>query len=110
MRAAARAKTLEVLYFDCCPSHDRLLPSLRELAAAHGVELRDRRIESAEQAEHERFLGSPSVRVNGVDVEPGSEERSDFGLKCRLYRFRDGQSGLPAREWIERALRQEDAR
>ena len=96
----------EVLYFDGCPSHDRLLPSLRELAVAYGVELEQRRVESTEHAEREGFLGSPTVRVNGVDVEPGSDERTDFGLKCRLYRSRGGQSGLPPREWIERALRE----
>jgi hypothetical protein len=97
---------LEVLYFDGCPSHDRLLPALREFAVGRGVELEERRIETAEHAEQARFLGSPSVRVNGVDVEPGSEERTDFGLKCRLYRSAAGQSGLPPHGWIERALRE----
>ena len=97
---------LEVLYFDGCPSHDRLLPSLRELAVAHGVRLQERPIDSSEHAEQARFLGSPSVRVDGVDVEPGARERTDFGLKCRLYRSPDGQSGLPPQGWIERALRE----
>lgn len=96
--------TLEVLYFDGCPSHQRLLPTLHELAVAHGLELTERRIESIEHAEQARFLGSPSVRVNGIDVEAGAPERTDFGLKCRLYRSPDGQSGLPPRRWIERAL------
>jgi hypothetical protein len=97
---------IELLYFDGCPGHIRLLPSLRELAIVHGAELEERHIETLEQAEHARFLGSPSVRINGVDVEPGAEERADFGLKCRLYRSPDGQSGLPPRKWIERALRE----
>lgn len=96
---------LAILYFDGCPSHARLLPSLRELAAEHGAELTQRRIETADEAEQARFLGSPSVRVNGVDVEPGAQERTDFGMKCRLYRGPDGQPGLPPVEWIERALR-----
>jgi hypothetical protein len=95
---------IEVLYFDGCPSHDRLLPSLRELAAGHGAELAQRRIETLAEAEEARFLGSPSVRIDGVDVEPGAGERTDFGLKCRLYRSSDGQSGLPPQAWIERAL------
>jgi len=104
------AVTLEVLYFDGCPSHQRLLPVVRELAAEHGLQLTQRRIVTAADADQARFLGSPSVRVNGVDVEPGAHERSDFGLKCRLYRSRDGQSGLPPREWIDDALRQTCAR
>jgi len=97
---------IEVLYFDGCPSHERSLPSLRDLAAEHGADLDQRYVESVEQAEQACFLGSPSVRVNGVDVEPDAGARTDFGLKCRLYRSREGQSGLPPTEWIERALRE----
>lgn len=95
---------LEVLYFDGCPSHERLLPYLRELAAEHGVELEQQAIETTEHAEQTRFLGSPSVRVSGADVEPGAEQRTDYGLKCRLYRSPEGQSGLPPHEWIEHAI------
>jgi hypothetical protein len=97
--------TLEVLYFDGCPGHERLLPSLRALAEEHGVQLRMRSIASVEDAERQSFLGSPSVRVNGLDVEPGAHERRDFGLKCRLYRAAGRHSVLPRREWIEQALR-----
>jgi len=52
-----------------------------------------------EAAERERFLGSPSVRVNQEDIEPGAEERRDFGMKCRLYVTPDGLSGLPPDRW-----------
>jgi hypothetical protein len=99
-----RPVTLEVLYFDGCPSHERLMPLVRELAATRGIEITQRRIEDAQQAEQARFLGSPSVRVDGVDVEPGAGDRTDFGLKCRLYRSPAGQSGIPPREWITSAL------
>ncbi len=102
--------TLEVLYFDGCPSHERLLPVLRALAGEHGLVLSQRRIESAADAEQARFLGSPSVRVNGIDVEPGAHQRTDFGMKCRLYRSPDGHSGLPPRRWIADALQQANTR
>ncbi len=101
---------LEVLYFDGCPSHERLMPTLRELAGAHDAELMQWRVETPEHAQEARFLGSPSVRVDGRDVEPGSETRTDYGLKCRLYRSSAGQSGVPPREWIEQALRETAAR
>lgn len=96
--------TLEVLYFDDCPSYQQLMPVLRTLAGDHGAQLTLRRIKDGGDAENTRFLGSPSVRVNGVDVEPGAQERTDFGMKCRLYRSRDGQSGLPPLHWIRHAL------
>lgn len=95
---------LEVLYFDGCPNHEQLLPTLRELAAEHGAELEHLRVETPQHAEEARFLGSPSVRVDGRDVEPGADGRTDYGLKCRLYRSPAGQSGRPPREWIEQAL------
>ena len=83
-------RVLELLYFDGCPGHERLAPTLRELASRHGVELAQRRIDTPAEAQQARFLGSPTVRVDGVDVEPGARERSDFGLKCRLYRCGGG--------------------
>jgi hypothetical protein len=74
---------VELLYFDGCPSHERLLPRLRELvtAADPGAEVELRRIATIKEAKRERFLGSPTVRVDGQDVDPGAEERSDFGMK-----------------------------
>jgi hypothetical protein len=63
-----------------------------------------RRVESPEDAERERFLGSPTVRVDGVDVDPGASEREDFGFECRLYRVDGETSPLPPEEWIRQAL------
>ena len=98
---------VELLYFDGCPSYEILLPKLRELLDREGVgdEIELRQVESLEAAEGERFLGSPTVRVDGADVDPGAGERRDFGLKCRLYRSNEGTSGLPPEGWIIQAVR-----
>lgn len=96
---------VELLYFDGCPSHERLLPIVHRLAAEAGAEVALRRIETHESAEAERFLGSPTVRVNGRDIDPGAGRRIDYGLKCRLYRSKElGQSPLPPQDWIRNAL------
>jgi len=58
-------------------------------------------------AQSQRFLGSPTLRVDGRDVEPGAELRTDFGLKCRLYRTEDGFAGVPQDDWVLDALRQQ---
>ena len=63
-----------------------------------------RRIASDGAAQRERFLGSPTVRVNGRDVEPEAEQRTDYGLKCRLYRSSTGLSGQPEAELLQAAL------
>lgn len=102
---------VELLSFAGCPGHEALLPRLRELIAEAGqppdvLELRT--IETPEEAERVGFLGSPSVRVDGVDVEPGAATRTDFGLKCRIYRHDGEQSRVPPREWIRSALARSD--
>jgi len=97
---------VNLLYFDGCPSYESLLPRLREMVAESDgdAEVELRHIRSVEDAERERFLGSPTVRVDGQDVDPGASAREDFGLKCRLYRTEEGTSGLPPEEWIRAAL------
>jgi hypothetical protein len=98
---------VEVLYFDGCPGHEVLLPRLRELVRRAGVsaEIELRAIEDDETAQRERFLGSPTVRIDGRDVERAAESRADFGMKCRLYRSEEGVSGQPSEESILAALR-----
>jgi hypothetical protein len=61
-------------------------------------------VETSEDAERERFLGSPTVRIDGEDVDPAAGEREDFGLKCRLYRSGDSVSKTPPPPWITAAL------
>ena len=97
---------LEVLYFDGCPSHEALMPRLRELMAQAGVDapVELKHVESVEAAEHERFLGSPTLRVDGRDVDPAAGERTDFGLKCRLYPSPDGLRGMVPDEFVVAAL------
>ena len=98
---------VELLYFDGCPSYEALLPVLRGLLAGEGVEgeIELRRVETADDAERERFLGSPSIRINGSDIEPQADDRHDYGMKCRLYRNPDGLTGIPSEKWLVGALR-----
>jgi hypothetical protein len=98
---------VEVLFFDGCPNHEALLPRLRALLDAGGAKDTDMdlvRVEDAEAAATNRFLGSPTIRIDGEDVEPDAEERTDFGLKCRLFATPDGLRGIPADEWVLGAL------
>lgn len=57
-----------------------------------------------EEAEAYRFLGSPTLRVDGRDIEPGADERTDFGFKCRVYRGAAGLRPTPPDELIVAAL------
>jgi hypothetical protein len=97
---------VEVLAFEGCPNRDHAVELVERVAAELGVrpEVRVVDVEGPDEAERRRFLGSPTVRVDGRDVEPGAETRSEFALSCRVYRTRRGTVGLPDREWIRRAL------
>ncbi len=98
--------TIEILYFEGCPNHERLSERLPALLKAAGIatETTLREITNQQDAERERFLGSPTLRVNGHDVEPAADDRTDYGMKCRIYRTPEGLSGLPADRGILAAL------
>jgi hypothetical protein len=102
---------VELLYFEGCPNHEALLPHLRELLAASGVtaDINLVEVQDSAAAERQGFLGSPTLRINGDDVEPGAHLRSDFGLKCRLFATPHGLRGTPADGWVLVALQRAQA-
>ena len=95
---------VELLYFGGCPNSEEYVPHLRALVATTSHQLVEREILDGEQALSESFLGSPTVRVDGCDVESGAVERTDFGLSCRIYLTADGSGGTPPDAWVWRAL------
>jgi SnoaL-like domain/Ankyrin repeat len=97
---------VEVLHIDDCPGHEDLLRRLRRLLTAHGIdaELVTTRVVTDDEARRLRFLGSPTVRVNGRDVDPTVGDRAAFGMQCRLYRTPDGVFGAPPDAMILDAL------
>lgn len=102
----ARARSVELLYFDGCPHYEAVLARLEDLLRRTGVDERVqlRNIPDEAAAVRERFLGSPTVRVDGYDVEPGAGERSDFGMTCRLYATQEGTVEMPLDKWVLDAL------
>jgi hypothetical protein len=101
-----RRPLVEILYFDGCPNHAAARTLVEQVAVELGLEPAIELVEvhDAEAAVRLRFLGSPTVRVDGRDVEPGAEERGDFVFSCRVYRTEDGFSGQPDASWIRAAL------
>jgi hypothetical protein len=97
-----RQVVVEVLYFDGCPGFAELLPRLSALVSNDRIVLRQ--VTSPEDAAALRFLGSPTVRVDGLDVEPAAGQRDDFGLKCRLYATPDGLRHAPSDAILSAAL------
>jgi hypothetical protein len=96
---------IELLWWRGCPSWERALAELREEMRAleldpDSVEVREVGTDAA--AERERFVGSPTIRIDGRDLQPTGEP---VGLACRVYRLRDGRvSPLPDRADVRDAL------
>ncbi len=61
-------------------------------------------MESDAAAQSHRFQGSPSIRVNGADIDPISLEEMPYGMACRIYVTADGPKGWPAKEQIRASL------
>jgi hypothetical protein len=97
---------VEVLYVPDCPHHPAALALVEQVLAALGIdaELRTQLIGDQAAAERTRFPGSPTIRVDGRDVEPRAEPPASHPLACRLYRHEHGLTGQPAEPWIRDAL------
>ncbi len=97
---------IELLWFDGCPNHERALALLEEVLRARGIHqpVSSVQVVDAAVAESMRFPGSPTIRIDGVDIEPGFEDPGDYALRCRVYHTSEGPRGVPERAWIEAAL------
>ena len=95
---------IEVLFFDGCPNHEPTMNLAREVLSELGLEaeIREVPVETPEDAETHRFVGSPTVRVNGRDIEPDARQRTDFALSCRM----NESGGVPPKELRVDALRE----
>ena len=100
-------KQITLLYWEECPSYEEALRRIEEVLQEEGVEvpLKAIRVETDEEAERLRFPGSPTILIDGKDIQPEGAG-GPFRLACRLYRLDDGRpSPLPTKEMIRRAVR-----
>jgi hypothetical protein len=95
------------LYYEDCPSHDVALERLRSVLFEEEIEadIEIIKVETEAQAQQLHFIGSPTIRIDGRDIDPPLPE-AHYALTCRAYQLADGRiSPLPAPELIRRALR-----
>ncbi len=91
---------IEVLFMPGCPNHALAVDRIRKILKAQSLDASIQEIAVTEEsvARSLRFGGSPTVRVNGRDVE---EEQKQTALACRLY---TGGEGLPSEESLRHAF------
>ncbi|HEX7255603.1 MAG TPA: hypothetical protein VF236_06715 [Gaiellaceae bacterium] len=98
--------TVELLYWEGCPSHPEARELLEDVLRQRGldVQIRMRHVATRQEAAELRFPGSPTIRIDGRDVDPAGADESP-ALTCRIYRLPDGRvSPIPSREQLEEAL------
>ena len=98
---------VQLLWFGDCPNHQATRSLLVDAIArlSPGTSIEDVDATDLTVAQNLHFPGSPTIRVDGIDVEPGFVDPGDYTPRCRLYRTAAGLRGVPEREWIEAALR-----
>ena len=90
---------IEFYYFENCPSYEISLQNLKDVIkdSAVNAELDIIRIDSVEDAEKFTFQGSPSIKINGKDIE----DRNDtYSFNCRLYKIEGKLTGVLTKEYL----------
>ncbi len=93
---------IELLYFDGCPSYKTAWNDLLEVITEHDLEVTVRltKVRNVEQADALHFAGSPTIRVNGRDLEG---YRGDGVMACRIYE-ENGGKGYPSKALLQARL------
>ena len=99
---------IELLYFDGCPSREQASEILERVLAETETQARIEKINIMDEqmAIDHQFLGSPSIRINGVDVDPVARHSLEFSRKCRIYKTDTGIIGWPSSHMIEEAIKE----
>jgi hypothetical protein len=102
-----KPRGVELLWFRDCPNHEDARRLLHDVIAevAPGTPVEDVDATDPEVAARLRFPGSPTIRVDGRDVDPRFSDPGDYTPRCRIYWTASGLRGLPERAWIEAALK-----
>jgi hypothetical protein len=94
---------IEVLYIDGCPHFLPTVDAVKETLGQYGLTFPviETMVRDQETAVRIGFLGSPTVRINGLDIEQPARQRTAFGMMCRTY---EGSGGVPPEAMIRIAI------
>lgn len=97
---------VEVFYFRGCPNHQPTVDRVRQVLADEQIPVPVFEVEVTDETTGRavQFLGSPTVRINGVDIEPAALAGTGGGLCCRTYLENGKRSAMPSEDLIRRAL------
>ena len=100
---------IELYYFEDCPSYPKALDNVRQALKFEGLSADIALIPVASdvEAQAKRFIGSPTIRIDGVDVEGPQADEKGYGFGCRIYADNGSSAGWPSVEKVRLALRRQ---
>mgnify|MGYP001461546586 CR=1 FL=1 len=97
---------ITVLYCDDCPSINPSLDRLKKVLSEENIEEKIllKKVKSNEEAAKLKFTGSPTILINGIDIDP-PEKNSYFALNCRAFKRENGKiSPIPPIDMIRKLV------
>src|SRR3990172_9300664 len=85
-------------------------PRLAREATDPTMEVVYTEVDGMEDAREKRFLGSPSIRVNGIDVEYGDREPDEYQSGVRYYNTPQGWKPFPHARLITNTIVEQQER
>ena len=97
---------IEVLYFQGCPNHAPTVHQVKRAMQSAQLDepIHEIEVQNLEMAQQLQFLGSPSIRIGGLDIEPEARAATVFGYGCRTYTDAGQRTGTPPLNLIYQAL------
>jgi len=101
-----KSNIVEILYTDACPFWKETLKTINDVVKELNIVItvKKTRITSEEEARRHRFPGSPTVRINGVDIDPAAKETEGY-IGCRIYLYEGRTYESPSKQMIKSALK-----
>ncbi len=98
---------IRILTFEGCPNCNAARELVEQTARELHIQADIERIQVNSDIEAERyhFLGSPTIQVNGEDIEVDRRhEKASYA--CRVYRTAHGVVGVPPKHFLVDAIRE----
>jgi hypothetical protein len=99
---------VEVFYFEGCPNRQPAVERVKEILKKEGLDVEVVEIEVPDHASAQAvgFLGSPTIRIDGLDVEASARSSQAYGMMCRTYLEAGQRDGIPSRDRIRVSMRE----
>ena len=97
---------IQLFYFDGCPSYEQALANVKDALRAEGLAetVETVPVLSDTDAQAKRFLGSPTIRIDGIDLEGADADSRGYGYGCRVYESGGQRVGWPSVAQVRQSL------